>query len=41
MLLKVDRKGLTYYISGAFKVAGALAGLKFKTFPPGAKGHGR
>jgi hypothetical protein len=28
MLLKVDKKGLTYYISGAFKVAGAPEGLK-------------
>jgi hypothetical protein len=27
MLLKVDKKRLRYYISGAFKVAGALSGV--------------
>ncbi|MDT5270715.1 MAG: hypothetical protein QOH49_2901 [Acidobacteriota bacterium] len=40
MLLKVDRKGLTYYISGAFKVAGAPKGLTFQA-RGGRKGHGR
>ena len=41
MLLKVDKKRLTYYISGAFKVAGAPAGLVDKSPARGAKGHGR
>lgn len=32
MLLKVDKKGLRYYISGAFKVVGTDAGIPKRVF---------
>ena len=41
MLLKVDKKGLRYYISRAFKVAGAPAADSKQSPGRGAKGHGR
>ena len=40
MLLKVDKKGLRYYISGAFKVVGTDAGIPKRVFEGDSDGDG-